>query len=170
MYYLIYTAAIVLLIALDQLVKYLTVTQLANKPIVLWEGVFELVHTTNRGAAFGILQGQQWLFKVFTGIFILLAIYVLYKRIPKTKYFMPLQATAVLFVAGGIGNLIDRVRQNYVIDTFYFKLIDFPVFNVADSCVVVGSILFAIVLLFKYKDEDFEFLNLKKINKQKKDS
>jgi len=160
---------IILLLVLDQVVKYLTVTQLQGEaPFIVINKVFEFVYVENRGAAFGILQNQQWIFKVFTGLFIIVAFYVLYKKMPKTKHYIPLRITAILFIAGGIGNLIDRIRLNYVIDTFYFKLIDFPVFNVADSCVVIGTILFVLLLLFKYKDTDFEFLNLKATKKDVK--
>ncbi|MDA3846481.1 MAG: signal peptidase II [Vallitaleaceae bacterium] len=161
--------AIIFLISLDQIVKYLTVLHLQGQAhFVVLDKVFEFVYVENRGAAFGILQNQQGLFKVFTGIFIVIAIYVLFKKMPRTKHYMLLRVTAVLFIAGGIGNLIDRVRLNYVIDTFYFKLIDFPVFNVADSCVVIGSILFVLLLLFKYKDTDFEFLNFRSNKKDVK--
>lgn len=162
---------VVLLVILDQWVKYLTVIHLKGQAAhVVIDKVFELTYVENVGAAFGMLDNQQWFFKTFTTIFVALALYVLFKKIPKNKFYLPLRITAVLFIAGGIGNLIDRFRLNYVIDTFYFKLIDFPVFNVADSCVVIGAILFAFLLLFKYKDEDFDFLNgLFKFKKRNKD-
>lgn len=161
---------IAIMIAIDQVVKYLTVTKLptGTRHVVI-ENVFEFVFVKNDGAAFGILENQQWLFKTFTSIFIVLAIYVLLKKLPKTKYFLPLRVVVVMFIAGGIGNLIDRFRLNYVIDTFYFVPIDFPVFNVADSYVVVGAFIFAFLILFKYKDEDFEFIeNMIPFGKKKK--
>ena len=65
----------------------------------------------------------------------------------------------ILAVAGGIGNAIDRVRLNYVVDFIYFSLIDFPIFNVADCYVVICAILLIIFYLFYYKDEDFSFLD-----------
>ena len=73
----------------------------------------------------------------------------------------------VLILSGAVGNFIDRVRFQYVIDFFYFKLIDFPVFNVADCYVTVGFILLLILILFKYKEDDFENIfsfNNKKIS------
>ena len=84
-------------------------------------------------------------------------------RIPYTKKYMPLRICSILLIAGAVGNLIDRVRLNYVIDFFYFKLIDFPIFNVADCYVVVACIIFAFLILFYYKeDSDFDFLRKQK--------
>ena len=59
-------------------------------------------------------------------------------------------------MAGAYGNFIDRLRLGYVIDFFYFKLIDFPVFNVADIYVTVSTIVFCLLLFFYYKEEDLE--------------
>ena len=64
----------------------------------------------------------------------------------------------LLFFAGAIGILIDRMCQNYVVNFFYFKLINFPIFNVADIYVTVAAIMFIVLCLFYYKEEDFEFL------------
>ena len=66
-----------------------------------------------------------------------------------------------LLAAGGLGNFIDRIRLGYVVDFFYFSLIDFPIFNVADIFVVVSFIVLAVCILFIYKEEDFDFLSLK---------
>ena len=64
--------------------------------------------------------------------------------------------------SGAVGNMIDRVKLDYVVDFFYFRLIDFPIFNVADCYVVIACILFVVLILFYYKDDnDFEFLNFK---------
>ena len=72
--------------------------------------------------------------------------------------FIGLDWILILFISGAIGNLIDRCVNNYVIDFFYFKLIDFPIFNVADIYVTVAAGLFIILGLFYYKEEDFELL------------
>ena len=82
----------------------------------------------------------------------------MYYKIPWNKHFVWLKVILVLFVAGAIGNLIDRIFLNYVVDFFYFKLINFPIFNVADIYVTVAAILFIIFCLFYYKEEDFELL------------
>jgi signal peptidase II len=76
---------------------------------------------------------------------------------PMEKKFIPGRITLVFVVAGAIGNFIDRVSQGFVVDFLYFKLIDFPVFNVADIYVVVGVTLLALMILFVVKDEDLDF-------------
>ena len=129
----------VILIFLDQFTKYLAVQHLKDQmPVVLWKNVLELSYLENRGAAFGIFQGKQWPL-----------------IIPSEKHFGLLNGIAILFFAGAIGNFIDRVTQRYVVDFFYFRLINFPVFNVADIYVTVAAVLLILCLLF-YKEEDFE--------------
>ena len=91
-----------------------------------------------------------------------LAIAYCYIRMPKTKLFLPLRKAAVLILAGAIGNFIDRVRYGYVVDFFYFELIDFPIFNVADICVTVPMVAIIVLLLFVYKDEDLNQIFKKK--------
>ena len=83
-------------------------------------------------------------------------------KLPDEKKFVPLRICITLITAGAAGNLIDRVAQGYVVDFLYFILIDFPIFNVADCYVVIACILFVVLILFYYKDDnDFEFLNFK---------
>ena len=82
---------------------------------------------------------------------------------PENRRYLPLRSCAVLLCAGAVGNMIDRVRLGYVIDFFYFRLIDFPIFNVADCYVVAACIVFALLVLFYYREEDdFSFLSRKK--------
>lgn len=157
---------ILFLIGIDQLVKYLTVINLkGNPPIIIFDKIFQLTYVENRGAAFGMLQDKRVLFIILTFIFLLFGFYFLFK-LPKTKRFLPLKYTVILLIAGAVGNFIDRFRFGYVVDTFYFNLIDFPVFNVADSYVVVSSIILAWLLLFYYKDEEFTFLKKVKSNER----
>ena len=72
------------------------------------------------------------------------------------RKYLPLRICAVLIVGGAFGNCIDRIRLNYVVDFFYFKLIDFPIFNVADIYVTVAAFLLVILILVYYKEEDLE--------------
>lgn len=150
------------LIGLDQWTKVLAVKHLmGQEPIVIWDGVFELHYLENRGAAFGILQGQKAVFLICTALVLaILAFY--YNRMPVEKRYLPMRIVGILLGAGAVGNLIDRMMQSYVVDFLYFKLIDFPIFNVADCYVTVGAILLAILILFVYKDEELGFLSLKK--------
>lgn len=159
--------AAALLVALDQWTKHLAVVKLkGGGPFVLWDGVFELHYLENRGAAFGILQGQKGVFLICTALVLaLIAFY--YHRLPKERRFTPLRVTGVLLIAGAIGNLIDRMCYSYVVDFLYFKLIDFPVFNVADCYVTVGAVLLAVLILFVYREEELDFLSLKKRSGEK---
>lgn len=147
----------------DQWTKYLAAANLkGSQGISLIDGVFALRYIENRGAAFGIMQGKQ-LFFVICALVICGLILYLYARMPFTKKYVPLRACAILVCAGALGNVIDRLRLDYVIDFFDFCLIDFPVFNVADCYVVAACILFAYLILFHYRDEsDFDFLKRKK--------
>lgn len=147
---------LVALVALDQLTKYAAVVNLkGQEPFVLWEGIFELSYLENRGAAFGVLQGKKIIFLFITILFLVLLIWF-FHRLPRTKHFLPLHLISVLIGAGAIGNMIDRIWHNYVIDFFYFSLIDFPIFNVADIYVTVSCVLIIFFMLFFYKEEDWE--------------
>lgn len=133
------------LVMVDQAVKNWTVAYLKDRPaIALWPDVFELTYVENRGAAFGMLQDQRWLFTVLTSVVILGLIYAYFRLLPDKKFRLT-RVCCIGMLAGAIGNLIDRITLHYVVDMFYFKLIDFPVFNVADCYVVVCGILFCLV-------------------------
>ena len=148
----------VLLIAADQATKLLAVARLKDQaPFVLLPGVLELRYLENRGAALGILQGQKIFLVLFTGLLSALIIYF-YFRVPEGKRHLPVRIFLIMLFSGAIGNFIDRCRLDYVIDFIYFKLIDFPIFNVADCYVTIAVILFAIAILFVYKEEEMDFL------------
>ena len=145
-----------ILLIFDQITKYLAVIHLKGKnPAILIQNVFELQYLENHGAAFSMLEGKNWFFIPLTIAF-LLVIAFLYLRIPKTKKYFWLRAVAILFCAGALGNFIDRVRQGYVVDFFYFSLINFPIFYVADIYIVVGTILLILLIFFYYKEEDLD--------------
>ena len=157
--------AVLLLVLLDQWTKVLAVRYLMNTDgITLIPKVFRLYYLENRGSAFGLMQNQK-VFLVFFTVIILAALTVFYRKIPDTGRMMPLKIAAVLIYAGG--NFIDRMYNGYVVDFFYFELIDFPVFNVADIYVTTAAIALIILVIFYYKDEDFEFLGGKKAKKTK---
>ena len=168
-YNLIGILAAVLLTALDQWTKYLAVLHLKGQsPIVLWDGVFELYYLENRGAAFGILQGQKAVFLICTAVvLVLIAFY--YNRLPGGRRYTLMRVVAVLLAAGALGNLIDRMRYSYVLDFLYFNLIDFALFNVAHCFVTVGAVLLAVLILFVYKEEELGFLSLRKRDERQKD-
>lgn len=159
-----YILAIVIaavLIALDQFTKRWAALNLKDKPIPIIEGVFELRYLENRGAAFGLLQGKRIFFVIIT-VLILLIIIFMYIKMPNTKIYNWIRVSLVMIFAGAIGNFIDRLLRGYVVDFLSFKLINFPIFNLADVFVVTGSILFGILLIFFVKDDDLNIVNKKK--------
>ena len=147
-----------LLIAFDQWTKRLAVSYLKGKDdIILIKNVLQLHYLENRGAAFGILQGQFVIFIILCIVFLAAGTY-LFIKIPKTKHYLPIAAAVVMIAAGGIGNLIDRIRLNYVVDFIYASFINFPVFNVADIYVTVATFGLVLLILLFYKEKDFDFL------------
>lgn len=152
---------IIILIGIDQITKHLAVLHLKDKPpFPLIDGVFELHYLENRGAAFGMLQNQKGFFLIIASIVLIAICYILFK-VPEDKKYNILHLLLVLIASGAVGNMIDRIRLEYVVDFFYFVLINFPIFNVADIYVSVACVLLAIVMLFVYKDEDLDFINIR---------
>lgn len=144
--------AIAVLTALDQWFKYLAVVHLKDQPpFVLIDGVFELHYSENTGAAFGILQDHRW---VFISVTIIVMVFLLVLLMSgKFRQYPLLNVSGILIVAGGIGNLIDRIFNGYVVDFLYFKLINFPIFNFADCCVVVGAVMLLVFFFFFYDEK-----------------
>lgn len=126
-----------LLVALDQWTKYLAATRLPRGQSHSVIGNFlHLSYLENRGAAFGFFAGNSIILIGLTSVMIiLLALFVLWKK-PTSRL---LCLSLSLILAGGVGNLIDRVQRGYVVDFFYLKFINFAVFNVADCFVVIGT-------------------------------
>lgn len=156
-----------LAIGLDQWTKLLAVRHLMNQPAFsIWEGVFELFYSENRGAAFGMLQGKKFFFLLVAVVVLTGAVYAVI-RMPADRKYLPLHLIAMFLSAGAVGNMIDRFIRGYVVDFLYFKLIDFPIFNVADCYVTVSMFFFILLFLFYYKEEDLSCLSIHK--KEEKD-
>ncbi|WP_243387006.1 signal peptidase II [Bacillus kexueae] len=135
-------------ILLDQWTKWLVVKYMElGESIPIVEGFFYLTSHRNRGAAWGILQGQMWFFYIITSVVIVGIIYYIQKYGKKER----LMGIALGFMLGGaIGNFIDRLFRKEVVDfinTFIFTY-DFPIFNIADSALTIGVILLFIYMLF----------------------
>lgn len=135
-----FAATLLASVLVDQLVKFWVRAALVpGESLHLpWPGVFEITLAYNRGVAFGLLQGfGVYLFPIALAIAVWAFLYSLrHPREPLTLHL------ALALVAGGaVGNLIDRLALGKVTDMFWFRLIDFPVFNVADSCITVGTAL-----------------------------
>lgn len=139
-----------LLVAVDFATKHLAELYLKNNPVVLWEGVFELRYRENSGIAFSLLENQRWLFIPMTVIVVAVVAVMLFRSEWRKSAVFSLSCS--LIIAGGIGNLIDRLSLGYVVDFLYFRIIDFPIFNFADCCVTVGAILLFVFILFLDKD------------------
>ena len=143
------------LLVLDQFTKHLAVVHLKNQPAyVIIDGVLELQYLENRGSAFGMLQNQK-VFILFVGIVFLAVLLFFLFKLPEQKKFRIVHVLLAVIVAGGIGNMIDRFRLDYVVDFISFVLINYPIFNVADIYVTVTFIVLVLLIFFYYKDEDF---------------
>lgn len=156
--FLVWFTGIILLIVADQAAKYWAVSKLkGTSGMTIITGVLELQYLENRGMAFGMLQGRQMLFLVLCIAFCAVMLWLFF-RIPKTGYYIPLILAGGILTGGAAGNFIDRAFRGYVVDFIYVSLIDFPIFNLADIYVVCGGIALVMLVLFHYRDEDFDFI------------
>lgn len=165
----IFLVSILVLVGADQLSKFLAIAYLKGQPAIpIIKNIFELTYVENRGAAFGLLQGKQWFFIVVTLVVFAVIVYY-YFKVLKPKKYLSLRICLIFISAGAFGNLIDRVfrshvdgafferlKDTFVVDFFYFKPIDFPVFNVADCFVVVGALMFLLLLVTKFRKDLLE--------------
>ena len=139
-------------IVLDQISKRIVLTSLgavgAWAPIPALGSWFSLTLVTNSGAAFGLFPGFGYVFMV-VAIVVVVVIAVYYWHMPKGQ--LLISVSLGLQLGGAIGNLLDRVRYGYVIDFIDFKI--WPVFNLADTCIVIGVALLALALLLDPGEE-----------------
>ena len=138
------------LLALDQWVKYqITVTLPLGEARPLLPGIVELRTVHNYGAAWSSFSGQRWLLVITTSVIVLVILTLLARRVVRH----PLGVLAgCLIVSGGLGNILDRVRLGYVVDMFNFQFMNYPVFNVADMCIVCGCVLGLIYYWLREKE------------------
>lgn len=151
--------AIVILIFADQLIKIWAMSSLMPiKTIPIFKDVFHLTYVENHGAAYSILQGKTVFLIAVTSVAIAVALYLLFSKKIQSKLLI---TSLVLIVSGGIGNLIDRIRLGFVVDYLDFRLINFPVFNLADCCVVVGT-AFVLIYFFFIEPKEKKLENMEK--------
>lgn len=151
----------IFLVWFDQFTKGLAISHLKGKSAYsLIDGVLELQYLENHGMAFGMLQNQK-VFILFVGIIFMLVLLFFLFKMPITSKFRVIHVLVVFIISGGLGNMLDRLRLDYVVDFIYFVLIDYPIFNVADIYVVCATIGLFIMFLFVLKETDLEFLNFK---------
>jgi len=156
--YIIYGIDAVILIALDQLVKLWAIANLQGQPErPLIRGFLHLTYVENTGVAFGILSdfgGAQVLFTIIKLVLLGLVLWY-FVKLPHEPRFTLVKVPLLLIFAGGIGNMIDRVRLGAVVDMLAFSFFDFPVFNIADIYVTTGAFLFGVIVLFVVKDAPY---------------
>ncbi len=147
-------AIAVLLIIIDQAIKFWAASSLKLIPTIpLIQDVLHLTYRENKGAAFSILEGKTFFLIIITAAMLLVMLYILLKKVMTHPVIV---SAFSLIIAGGIGNLIDRIFRpgGIVVDYIDFRLINFPVFNFADICVVIGTALFIIYLIFLEPKEE----------------
>ena len=140
------------LLALDQWVKYyITVNLPLGESQPLLPGLVELRTVHNYGAAWSSFSGMRWLLVIATSCIVLAVLAALVRR--KVRHPLGVLA-ACLIISGGLGNILDRVRLGYVVDMFNLQFMEYPVFNVADICVVAGGFLGLVYYQWFYEKYD----------------
>lgn len=139
-----------IIVLIDQVSKYLTQAYVDLGQQIEWiPGLLSVTHIHNMGAAWSILEGQMWFFYIVTVIVVVMIIY--YMQQMKDE---PLLKTGLAFILGGaLGNFIDRLLHQYVIDMIQLDFIDFPIFNLADTALTIGVILLFIQYIFLDRQE-----------------
>ena len=133
----------VLVIVIDQITKHIAVENLSKGSIEIIKGFFHLTYVQNSGAAFGVLQNGKLLFLFVTPVIIVSILVYLFLYARRNHV---LSTASALIIGGALGNYIDRIRLGYVVDFLDFRV--WPVFNIADSAVVVGTCIFAFYVIF----------------------
>ena len=152
MRFLLYAAALLVMIAGDQALKGWRVSHLElgeSTPFI--PAIMQLTRVHNYGAAWSSLSGKTVLLIAVTAVMMIAVAVLLIRRVVRHPLGV---AACLLILGGGIGNIIDRIRLGYVVDMFDLLLFSYPVFNLADCFVVVGAILGAVYYLWIYEKFD----------------
>lgn len=141
---------IVLMVFIDRVIKYFCTLNLKSvNTVEIIKGFLNFTYVENRGAALGILENHRWFFIAFTIIMCFVLLYILFFY--KNHDFWS-KAACILIIAGGIGNLIDRIKFGYVIDFISISFFP-PVFNFADCCITVGVVLALVHIIWPKKND-----------------
>ena len=162
---------LVILTLVDQFSKlFITRNFFVGEEREVIKNVFSIEYIRNTGAAWGMFPNGTIFFIIFS-LIVCIGLLVLFNKTPKEKKYNYLSMVIIILVSGAVGNLIDRCFRKYVVDFFYFKLIDFLVFNVADIYVTVAAIMLILLIMFYYKEDDIKFISFsrKKTDKEDKD-
>ena len=135
---------VLVLVVIDQLVKHWVVASVAlNTAHPLLPHFLALTNLRNNGAAWSILEGQQWFFSLVTVVALAVILYLFYRWRHNPRLLLPLS----FVLAGAVGNFIDRIQHGYVVDMFEALFVNFPVFNVADCCLTIGVVWLVIIII-----------------------
>ncbi len=151
---------LILLNVVDRLSKFAAVYFCENENFIIIKDAFEITYMQNTGGALGILNNQRFFFIFISVLFICLIIFFML-AMPDERKFNALHIWLSFILSGTIGNVADRIIYGYVIDIIYISKINFPVFNLSDVFMSMGTIFLVIIVLFRLKEKDFEFLNFK---------
>ncbi len=180
--------AVVAMVVLDQWTKYMTLIHVKDtEGFYIIDKVLRIYFVRNEGMAWGMLQNKQIVFIIITPIVIAALIYFFYKM-PFEKKYLLAKICMLLLIGGAMGNLIDRIDlvdrealingtlqtgnifHGYVVDMIYAEIINFPVFNIADSFITIGFAILLIGMFFVYKEKDFEVLFVSGGKKEEKET
>ncbi|MDO5448263.1 MAG: signal peptidase II [Clostridia bacterium] len=143
---------VALLVGLDQLIKYLVITNVKPVDAVpVIDNILQFRYVENTGAAFSILSDKTWLLSLITGLMIVGALLYLFISKPKSKL---LTTSIILVVSGGLGNLIDRIFRGYVVDFIEYLFMEYAVYNFADILVTIGAVLLVIAIFLDKGETD----------------
>ena len=151
---------LLILTVIDRVTKLWAANTLKDKeaiPIIRNIAEFHYLPNGNTGAAFGMLSGHRILFLVIAIVVVGLILFMLY-NMPHAPQYRMIEILLIFIAAGGAGNMIDRFIQGYVVDFIYISCINFPIFNVADMYVSVCTVILALIVLFRFKEEDYGVL------------
>lgn len=145
---------VLFVIIIDQWTKWLIVTKMdLHESVPIIDNFFYITSHRNEGAAWGILQGQMIFFYIITVIVVIGLVYLLHKYAHESKF---MAVALSLFLAGAIGNFIDRLIRQAVVDFLdvYIFTYNYPIFNIADSALVIGAIMTIIAMYLDEKNKN----------------
>lgn len=159
MYFILDGLVMLAFLLLDQFTKHLAIVHLKGQSaLVLIDGVLELQYVENTGVAFSMFQNRK-IFILIMGFAVLGVVFFFLLKLPRQKKFLAVHILLSVLVAGALGNIIDRIRFDFVVDFISFVLIHYPVFNVADCYIVVSTIVLVILFMFVYREEDMGWIS-----------
>ena len=161
---LLYAADIIILlfcIALDRISKYFVIRRLKDHPAIsVIDGILEFRYTENRGAAFSMLEDQTSFFLLICLVVLVTGCYYIIKSPGRSKYILSHLLIAMI-LGGAVSNITDRLIYSAVIDFIYLNSLHFPIFNVADAFLTLGTAGLVLSFIFFYKEDDLNFLRFK---------